>query len=136
MKDFMLKTLDGKCNNQLVEHTRQLFASHYPTYSIEYTTSLFITDAIVPLKHEHLIKYLNAGYEARIYSMKKLCLEESGPYTTFQTSGKRKTFKSKSHLLHNGNTNSGSRKYHEKTIHRTTRSKKRSRSKRTFYASK
>ena len=91
MKDFMITTLEQKCNTELVAHTIELFKLYYPHLNIQYATRTFLTLTELPLKREHLVKYANAGYEVRLYSQKKACMEESGPYTLFQRASRRKT---------------------------------------------
>jgi hypothetical protein len=91
MKEFMVTTLKGQCNNELIQKTIQLFKQYYPSFRIEFVTRSFITLKDIPLTREHVLKYVKAGYEVRLYSSKKACVDEIGPFTLFQSAAKRKT---------------------------------------------
>ena len=96
MKDFMTRVLEQKCDNELIKKTVELFKLYYPRYKVQFVSQTFINLTDVPLKREHLLKYANAGYEIRLYSMKKNCVVEEGSYTLFQSAARRKTRRRKS----------------------------------------
>lgn len=73
MQEFMINTLQNKCSNEMIERTKQLFQKSFPTLQIENTTTAFNKESIIPLKKEHLLKYVSAGYEVRIYQNVQAC---------------------------------------------------------------
>lgn len=99
MKDFMITTLDGKCNNELVAKALELMKRYYPSHAIQFVTRSFITATELPLKREHILKYANAGYEIRLYPTKKSCMAEDGPYVVYQSASRRKTLRRKRRTL-------------------------------------
>lgn len=73
MKPYMIDLLKGKCNEAIINRTREILMRRFTSFRIDYTDKEIITDRIVPITRDNLNKYVRAGYEVRLYDDVKDC---------------------------------------------------------------
>jgi hypothetical protein len=73
MEKWMVETLRGACDTEIISQTTKLFTAALPGKKHIYTDEHFITSEKVPVTREQLNVYLDAGFEVRLYDTKGDC---------------------------------------------------------------
>ena len=73
MKEWMMRKLESKCDNELSQLTTELLKRQYPDHTIRYTNSEILTEENIPVTREELDRYVEMGVEVRLYDSEEAC---------------------------------------------------------------
>lgn len=83
MQHWMQDDLRGECDVAVQERAAEFIQKANPGAVVTYTSKMLVSKEALPVLREHLDKYVDAGYEVRLYSSSKGCF--ASPQAVEQT---------------------------------------------------